>query len=1143
MRKHLFATLLLLAGVPLSGEFTAMAAPEPQQQTQATAAITGTVLDENNEPIISASVVEQGNPANATVTDNFGHFSLRVRPGKTIHVSYVGYKTENLPASNGMTVYMQPTTEMLNELVAIGYGTQKRANLTGAVASVDVERVMDNRPTADVVKALQGAIPGLTVTTGDGDITTQSTIKIRGTGSLNNQNTAPLMVVDGVPTDDISFLNPDDIASISVLKDAASSAVYGARAAFGVVLITTKTPNAADRVSVKYSNNFAWSQATTLPKYGSVPSQIRALMQANNRAGLENELFGMYLDQMLPYAEAWEKQNGGKAIGHREMRPFVSMDNVGDFYQLPSGATMFYANWDVAGIMFNNAAFSNKHNVSLEGTAGKTQYRLSFGYDSREGLMNYGNNRMRRYNANAYLQTEIFSWLKAGAQFNFAQKVYDAPEMWSNGGTPTYIWRWGSFFGPYGSRRDANGVLYEYRNIASRQDAGKRHEVATDNKIQAWMEAQIIKGLTLRADFTYDRVAINDVRDFQPLYAWNNWNNSATSPEYMRTLNNTYAEQSNTSQDMWTLNVYGTYDFTVAKDNNFKVMIGSSTDKKNYNFFDATRYVLANLQKPYLGLATGGADGTNQEISNTITSHATAGFFGRINYDFAGRYLFEFNARYDGSSAFPANDQWAFLPSGSIGWRFSEENFFKPVKDWWTNGKLRASWGQIGNEAMGDYLFISTISQITLGNGYTNGVHWITDGGTNITQLGTPALVSNKLTWERVETVDVGLDLGFFNNALNVNFDWFQRDTKDMIGPGMTLPDVIGAPTPIANSAHMRTRGWELGIGYNHSFGDADFYANFNIYDGKTTIVKYGNDNKLLSNFYDGSVYGDIWGFETDRYFEESDFTGKDDKGKWIYANGIADQHGLETDSFQYGPGDIKFKDLDGNGIINGGDPNLKDANGNPIPVGSYNNHGDLKVIGNATPRYEYSFRLGGAWKGFDIDMFFQGVGKRHFWSTSAFVTPLARGNDATYANQESYNKMIFDDNNNITGYIIDQNNDFPCLYGGSAAFGTVSGIQQGRYNFYPQSRYLMNMAYLRFKTLTVGYTLPAEITRKALIQKARVYFTAENLCLLYNGMHKYPIDPEIGSQWNSSTSYSYGTFGRTAPMNRSFSFGVQVSF
>ncbi|MBD5216705.1 MAG: TonB-dependent receptor, partial [Bacteroidales bacterium] len=1115
-------------GLPLVGTPAAYALPEPQQQGQAETVINGTVLDENNEPVIGASVVQKGNKANAVATDAFGHFKIRVAAGTQLEISYVGYQTMIMKASPDMMAYLQPTTEMLNELVAIGYGTQKKANLTGAVATVDVARTMDSRTTGDVAKALQGSVPGLTITTGDGAINTTSNIKIRGLGTLSNSQVSnPLIIVDGVEVSDLSYVNPEEIQEISVLKDAASSAIYGTRAAFGVILITTKTPNKADRVSVKYTNNFAWSQATTLPSYSNVPSQIEALAQANHRQGVQNELFGMDLDDMLPYAQAWYEQNGRKNTGYREMRPFQSMSDVGDYYQDPNtGATMFYADWDVAGIMFNNAAPSQKHNVSVEGNSGKTAYRLAFGYDGRQGLMTYAPNKMQRYNVNANVQTEIFSWLKAGARFTFARKEYEGPNLWGSGGNYTMIWRWGSYFGPYGSRLDPEtGEYVDYRNIITRTQAGDYYDVADNTRMQAWLDATLAKGLTLHADFSYDIQNYNVDQSYLPIYGWNNWSNSATKPEYMVTSASSYAYQGNSRTNYWSTNVYATYDKTFAQDHNLKVMLGGMADRKYYNTFAAQKNVLGDLSLPYLGLATGGSEGTNQSISNTITTRASAGFFGRINYDYKGKYLFEANGRYDGSSSFPANDQWAFFPSVSAGWRFSEENFMKPLS-WWSNGKLRASYGHIGNEAVGSYRFISTISRIASGSSY-----WVNSGGTKVSQFGTPSLVSSSLTWERIVTTDIGLDLGFLNNSLNVSFDWFQRDTKDMLAPGSTAPAVLGASAPYQNAGSMRTRGWELAVNWNHSFGDWDVYANANIYDGKTVVTDYNNPSGLLSSFYDGKVYGDIWGFETDRYFEESDFTGKDDvTGAWIYANGVADQTGLQQGSFVYGPGDIKFKDLNGDGVIDGGSGTLED-------------HGDLKVIGNSAPRYEYSFRLGGSWKGFDLDVYFQGVGKRDMWFVSAFVTPLARGADATYSNQESYNKLIFDDAWNVIGYDINQNNDYPVMFAGSANSGTVSGIAQGRYNFYPQSKYLMNMAYLRLKALTIGYTLPYDITKKALIQKARIYFSADNLCLLYNGMRKYPIDPEIGSNWTTNSAYSNGTFGRTDPMTRSFSFGLQVTF
>lgn len=1070
------------------------------------------------------------------VTDLDGKFTLKVTPGATITVSYLGYKTQTLKAAPTMNVSLEEDNALLDEVVVVGFGTQKRANLTGAVATVDVSKAMDARPVGDVTKALQGAVPGLTITTGDGAINSAASIKIRGTGTLSNgQSSSPLIVVDGVPTDDITFVNPDDIAEISVLKDAASSAVYGTRAAFGVVLITTKSGQKGDRVSVKYSNNFGWSNATVLPDYGSVPEQIEALLQTNYRKGADPEMFGMYLDKMLPYAKAWYEQNGGKKKGYSEMLPYQSMDNVGDFYQDPvTKATMYYADWDVKDIMYRTAP-SQKHNVSLDGSSGNTTYRVSFGYDKREGLMSFVDNSVKRYNASANLSTQIFSWLKAGAQVNYSQKDYDGQNMWGRGGY-TYFWRWGSYFGPYGYRKyDGDGKYYDSQPIADRKQSGEHEDIARNTRLQGWMEANPIKGLNIHADFTYDMTDINVRKSYLPIYGWNNWSNSSTAPSYLVQQKDTYAQQENTRQNVWTVNAYATYDFDVAEDNHFKVMVGGQADRKYYNYFSARKNVLSDNDKPYLGLATGGADGTSMTITNTITKHATAGFFGRINYDYKGIYLLEVNGRYDGSSSFPANDQWAFFPSASVGYRFSEEAYFEKLKDIVSNGKLRFSYGQIGNEAVGSYMFLSTVDQRS--QSYVN---WI-QNGQKITEYLMPSIVPSSLTWERVETTDIGLDLSFLKGDLNFGFDWYQRDTKDMLGPAQELPAVLGTTAPYSNNGTLRTRGWELSLGYNHRFGDVNFYAMFNLSDARTKIQKWNNPagtiytyNPANSNYTEGQYYGDIWGFETDRYFEKSDFTGKNADGSWIYAQGVADQTGLQSGSFVYGPGDVKFKDLNGDGKIDGG-------------KGTVDDHGDLKVIGNALPRFEYSLRLGAAWKGFDLDIFFQGVGQRKMWSTGSLFLPQTQSNLGVYTHQLNHNSYIVDAAGNITDWEINQDNDYPNMFSGGSGTGKISNIGRGCYNFYPQSKYLINMAYLRVKNLTLGYTIPQNLTRKCYIEKARIYFSGENLFFLYNGAKKYHMDPEINQSYSSSARAGvddgYAAFGRTVPMQRSYSFGIQVTF
>ena len=1094
--------MLLLAGMPMLGTLSASAEPVPQQQSQSATTIKGTVVDENNEPVIGASVVQKGVKGNAAATDAFGNFTLRVPAGAMLEVSYVGYKAVSIKAADGMTVYLEPTTEMLNELVAIGYGSQKRANLTGAVSTVDVARTMDSRPQTDVTKALQGAVPGLTITTASGGISQDSEIKIRGVGSLSNgQNSAPLIVVDGVPTDDLNFINPEDIAEISVLKDAASSAIYGARAAFGVILVTTKEASSKDRVSVKYDANFSWNSATVLPKFSLASQNIRYALQSAYRGSgaFETEVGKQPYEQLLGWAEKWEQQHGGELYtDYREILPYVDENNIGDYYIDENNHMWRYAQWDVAKTLLNSAAPSMKHNVSLEGTSGKTQYRASFGYDSKQGLHNFAPEKMQRYMANLSVSTEIFKFLKAGARFNFSQREYEDPNTIRN--SFQYMWRWNSIEETYGYATH-DGKTMPFRNdISNRMLAHTDKQTNRMTRMQAWMLATIIPDLTLQADFTYENRTQREADAYTPSQSWNTWDFTAWSIFDNPTQESSFVRRNSVDIDRWTANAFATYSHSFKGDHNLKVMAGFSADRYRYDRFQILRrgvidYDLANLNL---------TNGTNFTTVASASARATCGFFGRVNYDYKGIYLFEANGRYDGSSGFPAQDQWAFFPSVSAGYRFSEENYFKPLKSWWSNGKIRASWGQIGNENIGNYKFIPTIGSTTS--------YWLGSTGLALSAFNMPTLVPKTLTWERITTADVGIDLGFLNNELTLGFDWYQRDTRDMIAITKDLPEILGATPPAENGGNLRTRGWELSVGWNHSFGDAQVYVTANIGDATTKITEWADNETLyqavpgsygMGRYHEGQTLGEIYGFEFDRFFEESDFTGKNGK-QWIYAPGVADQTPLQTNAnFVYGPGDVKYKDLDGDGKITAG-------------KGTVGDHGDVTVIGNMLPRYEYSFRLGAAWKGFDIDLFFQGVGQRKMWYMSSFIVPLA--------------------------YHVDQNNCYPTAYGGGFNKAGLSNsmLGQGAYNFYASDRYLLNMAYLRMKNITFGYTLPTNLTQKAWIQRARIYFSAENPFFIYNGAGRYKLDAEINT---GEGGMGVAAYGRTNPMMKSFSFGLQVTF
>ena len=1104
--RSLLMSLAVFAMTMVS--ISAYAAPET---------ITGRVVDANGDPLIGANVAEVGT-TNGTITDIDGAFVLSVEKNVTLLVSYMGYKDQEVRAHKDMVVMLKEDTQVLDEVVAVGYGTQKKANLTGAVTTVDVSKTLESKTESDVAKALQGAVPGLTITNATGDLDADPTVVIRGIGTLSNSGTStPLYIVDGVPMENLGYLNSNDIESISVLKDASSTAIYGTRAAFGVVLVTTKSAKTAEKVSVTYNNNFAWSHATALPEYPDVMSQANALTDANKRAGLASELFGMYLDskEFVEGANRWKEWaatqgwKNGKSP-YRKMEYGLDWDEYG-----------FYADWDVAGIMFNNATPSQQHNLSVSGNSGKTNYYMSLGYNHQQGLMNFNPDKMDKFNATVNVSTKVNKWLEVGARFNLQHRIYTYPYVRGQG-SYQYVWRWGSFFGPYGYFEDAEGNQYDGRNmIGFRKAAAGPDGIGDDTwrkrmnmRAGGFIKLNLAKGLTFNGDytFTYRAGRYKGVGYDEDLV--NTWSLFGADFKHGAINTSTFIETENTHYYNHVANMFLNYNGSW-DGHNLNVMVGANLDKSEYEYLYYERHGMQDPNLPELALLS-----EDYSYSHSHSHSGSAGIFGRINYDYKGIYLVELSGRYDGSSKFPTHTQWAFFPSGSVGYRISEEGYFQEAKQYVSNLKVRASYGVIGNQEIGSNMFLETMSKTT------NGVSWLGTGNSKYDYFGTPKMVDPTLTWETIATANVGIDLGFFNNDLNVNFDWYQRTTTGMLAPGQELPKVLGASAAYENAGSLRTRGWELNIDWRHTFKDLDnlsLHANFNLADYKATITQW-ESNDLTNTKYTGKEYGEIWGFETDRYFTFDDFT-TDGEGNLVYADGVASQKALEKGSFIYGPGDIKFVDQNGDGKIDWG-------------KGTKDDHGDLVKIGNETPRFQYSFRLGADWKGFDIDLFFQGVGKRDVWSPSAFVMPLTRGADAIYAWQTDYVTEA-----EYAAKTIRQDAAYPRMYPGNAGQGVpganVTAI--GCNNFYPQDKYLINLAYLRLKNLTVGYTLPQKWTRKATIEKVRIYASFNNLADLVNHTAQYGFDPEV-STGRGTGGFGNGTYGRVEPLMRSYSFGLQVT-
>lgn len=1067
--------------------------------------VTGSVTDKSGEPLIGVYVMVKGTVI-GTSTDVDGKYTISVPSDASLVFTLIGMKDEIISVNNRsvINVVMKEDAVLLDDVVVVGYGTQKRVNLTGSVATVDVSKTLESKSTTDLGKALQGAVPGLTVVNSNGGINSDPDIAIRGIGTLSNSGTSkPLYIVDGVPIDNISYLNTNDIESISVLKDAASASIYGTRAAFGVVMIKTKAAQKTDRISITYSNNFGWSQATILPDYPTVREQVDALVDVNQRMNLESELFGMYLDdpKFLAAVDAWQAKHKGKS-DYREM---VLGD---DYYLNADGVGQYVADWDVAGIMFNNAAPSQSHNFALQGNSGKTNYYMSFGYSKEQGLMNFNPDKLQKYTATVNVSTQATDWLEFGARVNFSDKTYDYPYL--RRGTYQYMWRWGSFFGPYGTinGQDASNA------IAFRKQGGDSYDRTANLRLGAFAKLTLAKGLTVNADYTFTQKTTRYKGVGLPAYGFNSWggnienvvNNEGTS---LLGGGTTFVESSRSFYYNHVVNVFGNYELNLGN-HNINIMAGFNADKDEYEYLYFEKHGIMDPALPELSLSTDYYNDSHERNHN-----GSAGFFGRINYNYKDKYLLEANIRYDGSSKFPEDDRWAVFTSYSAGYRISEEKFFEPLKKVVNNAKIRASYGEVGNQEVGSNMFLATMSDDT--------ASWLGSGNIKYNTMGMPSMVSPTLKWEKIATTNIGVDLGFLKGDMNVTFDWFQRDTKGMLAPGQTLPSILGTSVAKINAGSLRSRGWELNIDWHHTFNQLNVYAMFNLSDYKTTVTKWDNNNPQLNTTYSGKEYGAIWGFKTAAYFtaEEAQNGVKTAKGLVPISEY---QAALESGSFKYGAGDIKFVDANGDGKIDWG-------------KGTKDDHGDLVKIGNTTPRFQYSLRLGGEYKGFDLDLYMQGVGKRDVWTQSAFVMPMMRGADALYANQTNYITS-----KDVLAGKIDQGADFPRLYGGGAGQGKASAniLEKGCYNFYPQTKYLVNMAYLRMKNITVGYTIPRNITNRITIDKVRVYFSINNAFDIINHTNDTGIDPEMN---DGEGSYGNGTWGRIDPIYRTYSCGLQITF
>ena len=1060
--------ILCLCLLPVKGVANAVLKTD-QQADRVT--VKGRVVDDSlGEPLIGVSISLKEDPSIGTISDIDGNFQIllsqSIITNGTLVVSYIGFHSQEVKI-NGKTSFtfrLKEATEALEEVVVVGYGVQKKVNLSGAVGVAKGD-VLEDRPIGNAAQGLQGVIPNLNIDFNSGSPLAKTEFNIRGATSINGGGA--LVLVDGVETNDLGLLNPQDIESVSVLKDASSAAVYGARAAFGVILITTKSGKKGQKVQVNYNNNISWSVASRLPK--SVRSDI--WINAMNQANINNGEGAYFRPAHVAAVEAY--------VNDPLNNPYAFEDTTGDF--TAKGQWAYAGNTDWFKEMYKTG-FMHQHNASISGGSEKIKYYGSVGYKNQDGMLAFGTENYERINMAFNFDIDVTDWLEIGFRTKYNKQKADEPKANHTGGSPYYeVYRSFPFvpiYLPNGDWAGVEGSNFNYSMAGMLAQAGRDRQDSDDIWYTGSFKIKPIKGLSIQGDYTGNKFFQRHTTHHKLLYQSMPDPNADPlvkgSPSTFRELKHTNTYEA--------LNLWASYERTIG-DHTFNVMAGYNQESKELTRLATTTENLFLNDFPVSGLGTTytGTDGNGGEW-------AVQGGFFRLNYNYMSKYLLEVNGRYDGSSRYPSGDRWGFFPSVSGAWRIGEEKFMENTRSWLDDLKLRVSVGALGNQVTNSYY-----QYLSLMSGHS--INYVM-GGKKITALTSPSLADTNITWEKVITSNVGIDLTLLNSRLTTSFDYFIRNTRDMV-VAKAYPAVLGSDGGRENLANLRTNGWELSINWNDRIrdvaGDPLYYSfGVGISDSFSKITKYDNPTRSLGDLYEGKRLGEIWGYQTDGFIKDQ-----------AEADLMADRQSFISKVWI--PGDIKYVDLDGDGKIDQGDYTV-------------DNSGDLKKLGNTTPRYSFNINASANWKGFGLRLFFEGVmkrdvwiGDRLFWGYSGGIWHAAL---ADYHVKNSWSE------------------DKPNAYYPVPTWSDRSKQVQ--------SKYLQNGAYIRLKDLTVSYTLPQEWLSTVGVEQFKVFFSGQNLWEA-TGLFKY-LDPNMVGMRDSKGNLS-GDDMKTYPFSRTYSIGFNVTF
>lgn len=1067
---------------------------KPQQKAKSQAhgkkiKVRGVVKDETGEPVIGATVMEKGTTNNGVVTDLDGNYTIEIPADGMLAVSYIGCKDQDIKVNGRevINVNLADDNKVLSEVVVVGYGTQKKANLTGAVSMITADDI-NNRPVSNAAGALQGADPSVNLTFNSGSLDSGYSIDIRGVASINGGS--PLVLADGMEVN-LSQINPNDIESISVLKDASASAIYGAKASSGVILITTKSGKDSEgKASISYNGRVGWKQNTTSTDFIHTGYDHVNLVNQFYEA-YQGKLMANYTDKDLQML--YDRRNDKT---ENPDRPWTVVGDDGKYY---------YGNFDWYDYFYRKTRPEQEHNVSVTGGNDKVNYFASGRFFTQDGIFNIYKDNYQNVSFRGKLNAKLSKHLTYSVNFNYNKTAYKYAGFYNEQQTISSLQsNILSSFVP----RNPDGSVVQYTNqLTSNSPLGSGHagfltanEARNSRENKYWIVAnqldyKVFDDLVLTASYAYkNRNYIYKRRSMPFEYSRAE---GATATFTSGTITD-YYQEGHMQVDDNNLNIYGTYTHVWDKKHNFKVVAGGQYEDYRTTDLSVKKNDLLSKDLSSFTVAQG-----ETTVGQDISAYRTLGYFARVNYDYEGKYLAEISGRWDGTSKFASKDRWGFFPSASIGWRMSSEKFWNKLLPVVNNAKFRFSVGSLGNQQVSNYAYFDQI--------YTdNKMSYTFDGLNKAYYASVSSPLSSSLTWETVSTYNWGLDLGFLDSKLTLTADIYIRDTKDMLTHSITLPSVFGATTPKENCADLRTNGWELYIGWQDKFNLAGKPFHYNVSatigDYKSKITKFNNPDKLISDYYEGMTLGEIWGYKVAGLFAT-------DEEAAAYQAKINDKavngrvYSSKKDNHLMA-GDVKFMDLDGDNVISEGSGTVADP-------------GDKRIIGNSLPRYSYSFRLGADWNGIDFNAFFQGVGKRNWYPTTYaydFWGPYSFPS-LSFIHKDFTDNVWSEDN---------QGAYFPRPRGYASYSGGALGVAN--------DRYLQNAAYLRLKNLTVGYTIPIS---KKIINSLRVYFTAENL-FYWSPLKKYckTVDPEMiyASSYNSGSGVGYS-------YSKSFSFGLDIKF